>query len=76
MEIPGKSVCIGQIHVLAKLKKRTSWQLYAAERPSAVKPKLIVKMIIAKGSGIYIVNNPKTMALTIKFEKCKQGMIS
>lgn len=62
--------------MVAKLDKRASWQQYAAQRPSAFKTKLIEKMIIAKGSAIYIVNNPKPMALTTKSEKCKQEMIS
>lgn len=31
-------------------------------------------MVIAKGSGIYILNNPKNVALT-KFENCKHEKI-
>lgn len=76
MEILGKSICIGQAHVVAKLKKGASWQQYAAERPSAIKTRLMENMISAKGTGIYIVNNQKTMALTIKYEKCLQEMTS
>lgn len=62
--------------MVAKLKKRASWQQYVAQRPSAVKSSLIEKLIIAKGRAVYIANNPKPMALTTKFEKCKQEMIS
>lgn len=76
MEILGKGICIllSKIQVVAKLKKRASWQQHAAERPSAIQTRLIEKMIIAK--GIYIVNKPKPMALTVRLEKCKQEMIS